>query len=440
MEKKPTENKEQPIKKEQIQQEHSGESPSSKKLLTYLAATFVLLLILGTGSYLYSQYKKENSTATDESISPPPQKQTETTDANATTSIPTAEEFTEAQIAYLSDCDGFGKGDTWILDTVTQTNKQITDNGKNTTPKWSPDGKKLAWIEEDKNIKIYNYGTGSIFYLLDTYNLENMSIVDRTEELRKQKLLELHSFDWSPDSTQIAYSRNGVWIKDLETKEEKQILKPYLEKNKVINDPLPNKVWDLEKGSYVYENLGYSPNGAYLLFTKTFLMGEEYNIYQLADGEIINIIEKTALQPNHISWSPDSSKILYSGECGGWLGGTHYYTLKTKETKTIHNEGTISSYWLNNKEFITIKSNIENECFPGQAGFKLAVLDLEGDTLNTLIPKIEMSKHFVFSKGTSTNKKWILIGAYKLIEQAVSIENGNTVEFNLETSEISWRP
>ncbi len=361
--------------------------------------------------------------------------------AETETTIPTEKEFTNTQIAYLGNCDGFSKGDVWILDTTKQDTKQITTNTKNTTPKWSPNGKKLAWIEDGKNIKIYNYETKKSSYLLEEYDLENMKVNDRPEELRKRELLELHSFDWSPDSKKIAYSRSGVWIKDLESNKERQILKPYLESSKIINEHLPEKIWDPKEGSYVYKNLKYSPNGEYLLFTKsTYLNGHEYNIYQIANGNTLNVIEKTGLKPNHINWSPDSNKILYSGECGGWLGGAHYYNLKTKETKTINQEGTLSSYWLNNANFITITSNEKDECFPIEAGYGLVVLDLKGNRVNTVIPKIDMSNHIIYIHELSPNKKWVFLGPYKQMKQAVPIDGGDAIDFKFSACDLDWRP
>lgn len=432
-------------------QSQKGKVKNKKKML--LIAPVLLISVILSGLYIARKTdtptenldsnppSKEKNVEKEPSVDnaePTPPTSPEKDSTETETIIPTAKEFMSTQIAYLGNCTGFFRGDIWILDTTKQEHKQITTNNKNTTPKWSPDGKKLAWIEEEKNIKIYNYETDKSFYLLEEYELENMKIDDRPEELRKQDLLKLYSFDWSPDSKKIAYSRSGIWIKELESKKERQILKPCLEKDRVINEHLPREVWDPKVGTYVYKDLKYSPNGDYLLFNKSHLpWGYEYKIYQIANGNTTNIIEKTNAAPNHISWSPDSSKILYSGQCAVWLRGALYYNLKTKETKTIHEGGTLLSHWLNNTEFITITSNKKDECFPGEAGGGLVVLDLEGNKVNTIIPKVDMGNYNLY---LSPNKKWALLGNSWHIKKAVPLNGGDAIDFKLSTCDLDWRP
>ncbi len=447
METNPTQNK------EELQPEESKNPPKSQRMLIYIGLLTALTVILAAGSYLYSQYSKKFVKPDPNSTSPSTQKQEESTETDV--AIPTAEEFTEAQIAYIKECGSRNNGNVWILDTVSKTQKQITTNCKNSNPKWSPDGKKLAWIESKQidtgywdrdlqmNIKIMDYLTQETEYLLDEYKLNNLQSEKSGEEAEKRELLQVQDFDWSPNSRKIVYSRNGVWTKNVETKKAELLLEPCLDKSSIMEKDLPKDFWELSETSFfLYNSVYHSPDGKKLLLKvkRNFMGASSYEVLNINTKKLLTIINKTGLKPNCIEWSPDSGKILYSGECGGWLGGTHYYDLETKETKTVHQSGTLSSYWLNNTNFITVTSNIKNECFPSEEGFKLAILNLEGATLKTIIPKVDMSRHRVFKKGVSADKEWVLIGTHEEVKEAVSINNGRTVEFKLEASDLNWRP
>ena len=65
-------------------------------------------------------------------------------------------------------------------------------------PQWSPDSKKLAFIDQAMRIRIYDDGTGKV------------TDVDKSPDWMAHGQLEAFRFQWSPDSRWIAYARPAV--------------------------------------------------------------------------------------------------------------------------------------------------------------------------------------------------------------------------------------
>jgi tricorn protease len=139
-------------------------------------------------------------------------------------------------IAYWSDASG--ENEIYLRDAVTGSSKKMTSFGKGMgwQLRWSPDSKKLAFIDDRQNIKIMTAADG------------NVDAVDRTSTLTYSSL-QGFEVSWSPDSKWIAYSKtlpnqnSAIFLYNLDQKKVYQVTSGYYNDNRPRFDP---------SGKYLY--------------------------------------------------------------------------------------------------------------------------------------------------------------------------------------------
>jgi tricorn protease len=159
-------------------------------------------------------------------------------------------------VAYWSDQSG--EYELWTMEPDKEGSaKKITNYGPGFRYNifWSPDSRKLAFIDKAMRIKIYDFTSGQTIE------------VDRA--LRKSHgQLEGFSFGWSPDSRWLVYSRdlenyhNAVFVYDLNNKKATQVTSGYYD--------CTNPVFDAE-GKYIFLFTDQSFQPSYSDIDNTFI-------------------------------------------------------------------------------------------------------------------------------------------------------------------------
>jgi dipeptidyl aminopeptidase/acylaminoacyl peptidase len=195
----------------------------------------------------------------------------------------------------------------WLVDVPTKTIRQYTSSAKSeTSPKWSPDGKTLAFLSARN-------GRSQIF-LMDVSGGEAL-------QLTKSKT-GVNNFDWNPKGQNIAYLAD----EPATAAEEKRKTDKYDERASSEEDK-PTRLFTIDVNTKATKQLGkqnwdinevkWTPAGDGLLMVTHMLPGKELPepklvLYTLKDSTITNIPG-----PAHSFWgnvviSPDGSTIAYS--------------------------------------------------------------------------------------------------------------------------------
>jgi dipeptidyl aminopeptidase/acylaminoacyl peptidase len=151
---------------------------------------------------------------------------------------------------------------------------QFTSGDKDSAPRWSPDGRWLAFLSGRKE--------GAQLYLLSTRGGESVAITDR-------KLGAGVPF-WSSDSSSIAFT-GAVSTDPDEEKEDKE---------KEQDDKKPAKTKIVERASYKLDGAGYIGNRRRHIFT---IDVAERKLEQLTHGDYLN---------DSPAWSPDSRHLAFA--------------------------------------------------------------------------------------------------------------------------------
>ncbi len=152
-----------------------------------------------------------------------------------------------SSIAYWSDRSG--EYELWVTDADKETApRKLTNYGPGFRygVKWSPDNKKLAFIDKAMQIKIYDIVTGQTTDVDKGYRMAHGQ-------------LEGFTCNWSPDSRWLTYNRNlpnshnAVYIYDYQNKKLQQVTSGYYNSGSPAFDP---------EGKYLYllTSQSFQPN------------------------------------------------------------------------------------------------------------------------------------------------------------------------------------
>lgn len=234
------------------------------------------------------------------------------------------------------------RSDIWLYRTSDKTLVQLTRSGKDFGPKWSPDGRWIAFLSDrsegtppgtdpDKEKSVPEV------YAISAGGGEAFPVTTSTEEA--------HDFDWSADSKRIFYATREPWPKEREDtykKEWKDVIR-FREQERSDRiysiDVAATIAWiqaggenagkrpeAQEIGSTLYrvEQLAASPDGRWLTFvTESRSQRDEslvpFEIYVInlaaaakGDGDPTPALTNPQADFDHIQWSDDSKRIFFS--------------------------------------------------------------------------------------------------------------------------------
>ena len=247
------------------------------------------------------------------------------------------------------------RSDLWLYDDNPKTLIQLTQSGRDSEPKWSPDGKWIAFLS-DRKTEAGKSGdsdsdskddTVSQIYLISPRGGEALRITQGEEDV--------HAFSWSSDSQKIYFATRQPWSKT-QKDDYKQQWKDVLQYRTA------------ERGDSLFElnlstALAHNMNGPEKVEKKE---GETEKNPDLTPGA--KAIATSPLRVDHIFTSPDGMKLAYVSNAINQrqekyedveiyivdLGGTP----NSQPRRITHNEGVESQLrWANDNRhlFFTIE-------------------------------------------------------------------------------------
>lgn len=180
--------------------------------------------------------------------------------------------------------------------------RQLTFEGDNGRPDWSPDGKRITFGSMRNRIRWVGVMEG------DGSNLK--------------LLAKGSSPDWSPDGTQIAYGKNGqIWVMNSDGSGQRQITFSSSRKNGPSWSPDGKQmVFIRNRGREAPENEPYQELGIMNsdgTDERIFTIEDRMNLRTEPDGS--KTVLETAYDANAPAWSPVDNRIAF------WSGIEHNY-------------------------------------------------------------------------------------------------------------------
>lgn len=206
----------------------------------------------------------------------------------------------------------------WLANSDTGKSFQLTRGEKSsTTPRWSPDGQRLAFLSnriEDKNQA----------FLIDPTGGE-------AQQLTKSETA-INSFAWSEDGKTIAYTATEPTAQPL--KDRKEYYGDYdvvhqgysyvhiwtLDVAEAMKSPMVGKQ-RTKKTDFSVDSFSWSPDGSTIVFSATvnpdLIQGTTGDIYllKLSDDSVKKIVDQPGPDTNP-RFSPDGKQIVFSSAMG----------------------------------------------------------------------------------------------------------------------------
>jgi dipeptidyl aminopeptidase/acylaminoacyl peptidase len=190
------------------------------------------------------------------------------------------------------------RGDLWLYDDNPKTLIQLTQSGHDSEPKWSPDGKWIAFLS-DRKTEAGKSGDSDSDSKDDTVSQIHLISPRGGEALRiTQGEEDVHAFSWSSDSQKIYFATRQPWSKT-QKDDYKQQWKDVLQYRTA------------ERGDSLFElnlstALAHNMNGPEKVEKKE---GEPEKNPDLTPGS--KAIATSPLRVDHIFTSPDGMKLAF---------------------------------------------------------------------------------------------------------------------------------
>lgn len=214
-----------------------------------------------------------------------------------------------SKLLYTTDA-----GDMLVVLNSDGTNRRVFStvmSGRETLAEFSPDGKKIAFVERNP----------SAIYTIDTSGNNKFKVTDISEQNSGAKLA------WSPDGKTITFVR-------MNTSNFDNIWKINVDGSGLVN--LTNYV-------YHESNPIFSPDGQYIAYMQYGYSGIPDVVYMKSDGSNkINLNNTPTEYETFPSWSPDGKKIMYHTGSGG----SYRFLLYDLATQTtVQADTAFTAYW-----------------------------------------------------------------------------------------------
>ena len=306
----------------------------------------------------------------------------------------------------------------WIIEGKSGERIQITDDADDLTqyfaPRYSPDGSMLAYCQ-----KINGEELEQKLYIMRIGEWQPIQITDKVNCINWPQ----RSYDWSPDSMRIIFSRPykstpesvekegesttffGIWMVDITTGETSEIIPP------PSKSPLTNPDW--------------SPDGAWIKFYESGYfdgLGALMTGYN-DTGTIYTWFGTTSVWPGYSDWSPNGSRLVFDEVPFSGFSGAGIYIASPKGEnirKVYANDGMLATKPIWSPDGSTIAFQVKS--YSGGKG-SLALISPNGENYR----KVFSSDHYLIPSTWSPDSKNVIYG----------VRSGNEFElfiYSLETN------
>jgi dipeptidyl aminopeptidase/acylaminoacyl peptidase len=224
------------------------------------------------------------------------------------------------RIAYVLAKADLEKGaydsDVWIVDADGRNGRQLTRaRGVDFRPRWSPDGARIAFLSDRE-------GKNAV-YAIEASGGESRKLIDEPAPVRE--------FEWSPDGKTIAFTRIDEPAPEEEKRtKEKDDARVIGEGRKQVHlylaDVESGKARRLTKGDFAVSTFSWSPDGATIAFDRgpgpglDDLYRSDIYAVDVRSGEMRPLVVRPGWD-RHPTYSPDGKWLAFTttGGVHDWL-------------------------------------------------------------------------------------------------------------------------
>lgn len=223
--------------------------------------------------------------------------------------------------------ESFYNTDIWMVSAAGGTPVKLTNGPKrDDTPRWSPDGRKVAFISDRD-------GTPQI-WIINPHGGEAHKLT-----AVKSAVTDLA---WSPDGKVIAYL-----APDPLTEEEEKRKKERNDTKLVDQDLKMSHIYlidvetkesrKLTRGAFHVQSISWSPDGRHIVFAAqptpkaSDIYRTDISTVSVEDGQLEKLVEREGMDASP-QWSPDGTKIAFISTDGkiDWVGNTYLCTVSAQ--------------------------------------------------------------------------------------------------------------